>query len=335
MRLRRRRVFISYSLKEEDLRDELAEWLRDHGMKPVYDDSPEEPEETVLAENIAAMLRNAECVIVLGTRRSLDSTWVRHEVAYAAKLRQRPYYLPVLAEPIPHDELPGWFLRKEPLVGGVKYLRCFDGRARDDRFAALSRPIEEVRRGSPITLGAAVVLALFLLLVVPLLLWWTLRPVVDSADGDVRDAQLWVEKLNTDIERSSGEEDRSLVPVITGDDGYWVTEVDYRDRATGALLAHDTFDDRSLVRRSFFRAGREVAFDTVAMLRAPSGAVSQVKMRRIFPRGAAGPTIEDMFDSDGKLISKRMRTSAKGPWRYLAERGRTLYAVYPFLAAYR
>ncbi len=320
-----RRVFISYGHKDVLLRKELTKWLEDHGFVAEYDET------TVMAgkylePELKKKIKRSDCVIALGTRDSFfRSRWVEAEVRFIDTLSRKPTYLPILAEDISEEDIPEWFTMTSPLMRGVVYLKCLSG-----DFEALASPIEEVCCGRGLPPAVCVFIALALLIAVPLLISWSLRPFVDAAGGHVRELQRWVEGVNRDIQQRQPPPSVNG-PRLTFEDSF---EVSYMDPSR-ALFARDVILHGALSERHFYRLGKEVARDVIVVHAADKGVISQVKTRQIFPDGAPGQVVEDTFDSDGNLVSKRMKVSASEPWTYYAERGRSIYAPFPLMAAYR
>ncbi|HKS21664.1 MAG TPA: toll/interleukin-1 receptor domain-containing protein [Thermoanaerobaculia bacterium] len=298
--LRSRRVFIAYSRDEKTLRDGLVQWLEERGFDPDYDDKGGGMLGERLTLGVAEKIQQSECLIALGTRKSLASDWVQQEVVYAQKLPRKRFYFPVLAEEIPKDEIPPWFRLEEAVVGDVGYEKCLGG-----DYSNLAAPMERVRRGFPVTLRAAVTVALVLLTVVPLLICLGLRNYVDVVDSDTKKFQNLIERANETTDPVDAE----------------------------ALLAKDSYEHGDLVRREYFsHDGIRVAVDDIVTERAPNGAIAKVKTRRMFAGKETGLLVEDLFDSEGILISKRVRSSADEPWRYYVDE---TISLYPLMAPYR
>lgn len=105
------RAFISYAREDRRIAVRLELGLRQHGILPWVDVS-QRLLGTLLAENIARAVGAAHTFIVLISRSSVESKWVRLEIEYAlqAHLRAGVRILPVLLDgtPAPSALEPFW-----------------------------------------------------------------------------------------------------------------------------------------------------------------------------------------------------------------------------------
>jgi hypothetical protein len=284
MRLRRRlRIFVSFSHDDEALRDVLIEWLQRNGCEVQSDNRLRSGDRLEL---IQPMIDWCDALLEVGTESFMASNWCESEVIHAG--RKGKYLLPVLFKPV---------ARIQPWFHGVganatRHAECYDG-----NFAELKAMLDRRRDRAPAELALAVALLFFFLFGVPILGSWTIRHWIGRADKEIRELQGWVEDLNRDLA-----EGRRYVKVCQG------REILYRDPAVGELVARDTLQDGRVERRLFYRAGKEVAADSILFEQIHGDEPSLSKRREIYPQGrATGVLIEETFDSVGNLVTKRLR----------------------------
>ena len=94
-------VFISYKREERALADRVAQALIEHGYVAVTDLNIQKA--TDFGDAIDAMIREASLVIVLWTKASAASDWVRKEAAEAERLNK---YLGVRVDAVAPEDLP-------------------------------------------------------------------------------------------------------------------------------------------------------------------------------------------------------------------------------------
>jgi|SRR5271166_30655 len=323
---RRPRAFISYSHEDADLRDNLATWLSRQGVTPVFDREVRFGDG--LSLKLLHLIDNSDCLIALGTSHGLKSEkseWVRQETQYAR--HRNKLYFPILFDSVPEPEIPDWFTGRDiPGLGEIKYVTCRSG----DGWTSLEPLVRQLRQGG-INLRTGVLMVFVLLFVVPAFLLLLVRPRIGLPSGEVRRIQEATEAMNARIEAARKGVNHELVRV-GGDDNLSETWV---DSSTGKPVAKDNFDssDPTLVRkRYFFVDGRELAMDSIRVMKSSDGSESLLKTREIYPSGNE-VVIEDTFDSIGKLVSKRVRTGKNGPWHNYVELASSIYPA--ILAAYR
>lgn len=122
-------VFISYASEDRDRAGVLAAALAERGWTVWWDRKivPGSSFDMVIEREISS----ARCVIVLWSRRSVASEWVRNEASVA---KRREVLVPVGLEPV---EQPLEFQRRQMVD-----LTDWDGNRSDDRFVSLCQAIE-------------------------------------------------------------------------------------------------------------------------------------------------------------------------------------------------
>jgi len=88
-------IFISYSKRDRERAQRLAETLRHQGLAVWWDDQI--PAGTPFDEAIEKALKAARCVVVLWSESSVKSRWVREE---ASKGKEREILVPVLLDDV-------------------------------------------------------------------------------------------------------------------------------------------------------------------------------------------------------------------------------------------
>ena len=136
------RIFLSYARKDAAKTAALAKALERSGHQIWWD--PQVEGGTRFAAAIAEALKNAELVIVLWSRHSVDSTWVQDE---AAEGRDTGRLIPILL-----DET------RPPL--GFRQFQAIDlsrwkGRGRVGNFAAIEKAVDTVLSGGTLASSAA------------------------------------------------------------------------------------------------------------------------------------------------------------------------------------
>jgi hypothetical protein len=94
-------IFISYKREERALTEHVANALREEGYVSVTDLNIQKAES--FSDAIDAMIQSARLVIVLWTKESAQSDWVRKEAEEAWRLKK---YFGVMIEKLPLEDLP-------------------------------------------------------------------------------------------------------------------------------------------------------------------------------------------------------------------------------------
>lgn len=143
-------IFVSYATEDKDRAEALARVLEEQGWSVWWDRRI--PPGRDYAEVIESALSAAKCVVVLWTRNSVVSRWVRNEAAEGA---ERDVLVPALLDDV---EIPFEFRRLQAarLIG-------WRGGARPPEMAELlasiaailGRPTQETPRETPFAAGLA------------------------------------------------------------------------------------------------------------------------------------------------------------------------------------
>lgn len=118
-------VFISHSVKDFNLVQQLAYWLEQSGIRAYVAEQYPEPG-TRLPDKIARAIESHDCLIALMTVDGANSQWVHQEVGYAKKAGI--LIVPVVEEGV----IAGGFLE------GVEYIPF----RRYDPYDAITRVVE-------------------------------------------------------------------------------------------------------------------------------------------------------------------------------------------------
>jgi hypothetical protein len=312
------RVFISYSHHDQATCDSLADWLTRNGFEATFDRGIHAG--SVLTRRIAQLIAQADYVFALGTSNSFESPWVREEVAFA-RLKSKPYF-PIVLNSQPELAIPPWFTGHDSSVfHEVKYV--VTSPAAD--WSDLGEVVQRIRGRMPLELRTIVFTAFALVFGLPIVLPLLVLPILGSASSEIRERQIQVEEINKRLDAATlGQERRLRLRSSGGSDATWF------DADTGAIIARDVTEGTSVLERHFFQDGVEFAIDRISITKAPDGTSSLRKTRLI--SSSDGSTIEDVFDSVGSLISKRVRRSADSPWIEYAEVSKSIYpSAYRYL----
>jgi hypothetical protein len=185
-------IFISYSRSERATAARLAERLSEAGHSVWWDVELVGGQQFEV--EIQAALRAAKAVIVLWSKASVASDWVRAEAEVARVARTA---VPVLIDDVSVDELPMVFralhtvdLRKwngdpaaagfQDILGAVAKLGAVAGSPRSATGSHYPLPLQRRRSWMIYAALAAVVV----LVLGGGLAWWLLRPVANSCEGN-------------------------------------------------------------------------------------------------------------------------------------------------------
>jgi hypothetical protein len=109
------RVFLSYSTKDLALAQQVEATMKAAGAEVFLADQSVQPGE-VLKSKIAAAIHACDLFLVIWSKHSAESEWVRHEMGQAAALKKR--VVPFLLDK--QVAVPGFF-------SDVKYIPAYDG----------------------------------------------------------------------------------------------------------------------------------------------------------------------------------------------------------------
>jgi hypothetical protein len=98
-------VFLSYSSEDKTLISRFAEQLREQGFTVWWD--REIPVGESYADVLERQIKNSDCVVVIWTKRSIQSQWVKNEATIAERLKK---LVPVMLEEV---DLPIAFMHVE------------------------------------------------------------------------------------------------------------------------------------------------------------------------------------------------------------------------------
>ena len=320
MRLRRKpRVFLSYSHENRDLFLHVKERLIGAGILVIFDEGLQAGDhlDIVVQKKIA----QSDGLLTIGTKEFMQSRWCEQEVRFAL-YEGKEYYPVVFGDP---EDIPEWFKRRGPIE--IIYSKVPAVDADEVNLRYLDLVIEKILQKPPISLFFSVFLILICVFVLPPLAALIYVNRIDLPPKDVRVLQEWVEDTNHSVTESrSGGGPYELVY-------HWTSkEISYHDRTNGEVIAKDEFLDILGCQRTFFRAGKEVAVDSIVQLQAPNGATSLLKKRIIYPNGPSGFVIEEDYNSVGQLVSKRSRRSHDDGWQWYRE---VSSSIFPILFFYR
>jgi hypothetical protein len=125
------RIFLSYAREDERIADALVAWLRSRGFEVFWDQDLSPGVDW--AQLLAQELGRANCLLVLWTKASIQSQWVRNEADEAMHLKK---LWPVLLEPV-RPPLSFRHLQGVPLEGWV-------GDVSDPRLERLARTLDRL-----------------------------------------------------------------------------------------------------------------------------------------------------------------------------------------------
>jgi hypothetical protein len=128
-------IFISYSRLDRDRAGQLVAALRAAG-RSIWIDSTGIEEGRAYDRQIEAALSNAQCVIVLWSRNSVNSDWVRNEAAEALRAEK---LLPLLTD----DSVPPLQFRSVQAIDFREWGGSNEGREFQQLQAAIDRRLQE------------------------------------------------------------------------------------------------------------------------------------------------------------------------------------------------
>ena len=326
MRLRRQqKIFISYNRNDEDILKPLITKLEEAKFEILID-----RESIRSGDNIPMllmdMIKNADCVLCLGTRSSLESKWCKQEVEYAREMAIP--YIPILTDS--SLSLPGWFVhRRSGIVHYFLWTVAGDNNALIDDIRALIPH-------APVTMLSASLMLVFLLLLIPMLLAGLVRPHLFMAHDPVPYMQEWIERINVRMQASDPlsalERERLIGQCGSQRDDLTLTYSAYLDNETSILVC-DEYMSKKLIKRVYKQNGSLVASEDFHWSERSNGNPSFVKYRTITPHREQEIQIEEAFDSVGNLISKRVISKQDGTWQAYNDVGRSVFPI--FMLMYR
>jgi len=312
----RPRTFISYSHEDGDVLQQFVDLAVDGQLNPVCDKEHVGPGEE-LSLRIRHLIDRSDCVVCLGTKHSFLSNWCKQEVEYA--LETSKAYYPIALDEADPGSMPDWFRGRLLRHREVHVEHGHDGMARTVRQIGV--------RHSGLRTGFLVALCLLMLVAWPPILGYGVREVITMAGPVPRQWQAEIEGINASIEqamlRPNGASSVDVRTEATNKGRAW----EYRESSTGRLIARDVLEDGSLVRREFLQGRSVVAVDSFALRNTPEGKACVLKVRTIRIPNSGGAVVEDVFDSAGNLISKRVRGGATARWRQYADAGHSVYPI--------
>jgi hypothetical protein len=327
---RRPRIFLSYAHEDIEQLEGLIARFRSAGIDPVWDAGIERRARLEMA--IKHLIDSADGLVALGSTAYMASRWGQEEVRYA-RVRGKAY-LPVVVESVTPEEVPVWFRGAEqPEDEETLYLPLREPRD----WEVLVRKALGLGGGVRPACGVAIVA--MLLVVLPSVIVPVAGAMLGRAGAEVQRLQALVEMRSREVDRCRGDGGRSCA--VLADDGS--SDVIYIGPGNFPI-ARDSFGrsavgEQVLQQRRYVEDGREIARDTFVVHHAPNGRASSQKRREIFVDGDRGVQIEDTFDSTGRLVQKRVRSTTSQRWILYGDAGASVYPLLtpwvPFVVGYR
>ncbi len=298
---RLRRVFVSYSRKDADLRTAICRLLEAAGIEAVYDDRLQAGDE--LDPTLRRLIDRADALIALGTAGFMTSAWCCREVSYA--IEKRKHYCPLIFPDREgtYPDKPDWFVGRLPRSSRTISYGEVSGRDDDSWVPGLLKSLEKHRSYRPWTLA---LLAALVCIAVPVafaigIRWLTLRPY-----GEILHLQELVEV------RAGRLAEANVLERREGSDG-----VTYFDTGgtTPRVIAREIYRYGWLVEREYVDGGRVLATDYFSRFRDSQGDWALRKLRHIELTGEGSAFVEDHFDAGGRLMCKVVTSGEDLPTR--------------------
>lgn len=91
------RLFLSGTIEDRDSLTRIAEFLRENGYSPWLAEEQIKPGE-VMTQKISAAIESADCMIIIFSKNSIQSEWVRHETesAMVRELEGKKFIIPIV-----------------------------------------------------------------------------------------------------------------------------------------------------------------------------------------------------------------------------------------------
>jgi len=296
MRLYRKpRVFVSYNYEDTYLRERICEHLTEGGLSVVYDTRLQAGDS--LDKTLKKLIKQADAIMAIGTRKFMESKWCCWEVSYAVELGK--HYCPLMfpdkdGTPI---QIPDWFKGVLPTVSRkIVYVEINNPDESENWLPNFCRWIHRHRPYKPAWL---VSLATAVFILVPFAFAIAVRLSMQEGFKDVLAAQKYVEIINTRVIEGTG-----IVRFQKSGSVLYFDALVQDGRNKNVPIARDSFYDGKIIHREFLQSGRTIAHDEFSSFPNSQGDITFRKKRRIFRLGGASTVIEDHFDAGGRLACK-------------------------------
>jgi hypothetical protein len=290
---------------DQEICGRFTEWLESEGFLPTFDVSIIGGDTLGLV--VQELIDRADHVFALGTANFFASQWCQNEIEFVR--HKGKSYFPIVVDALPPSGVPRWFTGSAFGYDEVKYSIASSA----DGWSTLRPIARRIRQRRPLELRAIVAASIALAIGLPCAVLLLVQPLLGYAGNDVRRYQNLVEEINRRVINATNGADVGLrLRSSGGNDGTWV------ERNTGSMVASDMTEGTSVRVRRYFENGRELAIDRITVNTAPDGSTSLWKSRQIFPPN--GSMIEEIYDSSGSLIGKRVRRRPDAPWLEYADR---------------